>query len=160
MKVETRRQQKQALSLKSMAFNRFLWFRYVTAGFFFTNLYWLILLSGQGYYWLLPAGLLLVHGAVTVEQSRKYWHPDHDLPVTRAGYWAQMAVNLVLLFGIPMNASAVFFPFFNPDTQLAVGVMLLGGLGLCGLIQRLAWLIAHDRDRYLQRLRDFEASLR
>lgn len=36
------------LSIKSMAFNRFLIFRYVTAGFFFTNMYWIILVSACG----------------------------------------------------------------------------------------------------------------
>lgn len=161
MKAQAReiRDHKQALSVQSMAFNRFLWFRYVTAGFFFTNLYWLVLLSGHQLYWLLPAGLLVLDIVVTVEQSRKYWHPSHDLPLTRFGYRGQLAANVVLLLGMLNNASAAFFPFFNAQAHFAIITSLILGIGLCGLIQRLAWLIEHDQDRYLQRLHDFKASL-
>ncbi len=38
---------RRALSLTSMYFNRFLVFRYVTAIFFFVNLYWAIVLLGD-----------------------------------------------------------------------------------------------------------------
>ncbi|MGF7427975.1 hypothetical protein ABUK64_09280 [Lactiplantibacillus argentoratensis] len=58
---------RRALSLTSMYFNRFLVFRYVTAIFFFVNLYWAIVLFGFGSgIGLLPSILLIGTAVVMV----------------------------------------------------------------------------------------------
>ena len=157
---QQRQKQKQALSIKSMAFNRFLLFRYVTAVFFFANLYWTILLLGApGWYWLLPSILFLIDIAISIEQTRKYWQPDHSLVITRVGYWAQLACNIVLISATLMKASQPFYPFINGQSQQAIFIALGIGVVFCIFVQRQAWLISHDQDRYLQRLNEFKASL-
>jgi hypothetical protein len=152
---------KQAQSLKSMKFNRFLWFRYVTAAFFFTNLYWSVLLIGSGgLTWLIPVGLLLVDLAVTVEQTRKYWHPERFMPVTRWGYWVQLLVNVGLVISVIAGSMPTLFPFVNSHSQSAIIWILTFGTIVSLWIERRVYLVEHDQDTYLRRQQTFESSLR
>lgn len=151
---------KKEQSIQSMKFNRFLWFRYATAGMFFVNLYWMILLIGlKSFAWLLPAALLVVYVAVTVEQTRKYWHATRALPLTKAGYLIQILINIAVLVSVLSGAGHVFFPFFVTTKQSAILLMLTFGIILALWIERRAWLVEHNQDKYLDRLRIFEDSL-
>ncbi|MFT8570255.1 MAG: PTS cellobiose transporter subunit IIC [Leuconostoc pseudomesenteroides] len=148
------------LSIKSMAFNRFLIFRYVTAGFFFTNMYWMFLLFGRtGFYWLLPAALLLVNIAVAVEQTGKYWRPNHKLTLTISGYWVQLASNMALVIVMLFGFNHTFWPFINDQSQSVVLIILLVGMGVCLLLEWRARLISQDQDKYFKLLQDFKVSL-
>ncbi|MCS8617781.1 PTS cellobiose transporter subunit IIC [Latilactobacillus curvatus] len=152
--------QRKVLSLNSMQFNRYLLLRYVTAGFFFVNLYWLVLMSPTTSWvkWL-PFSLVLVHGAIAIEQASKYWHHQHDLPVTKWGYFFQSMTNVGLLIGLGLGASHQVVPFFSTRgsqlTMIGVGI----GLLLALLVERRTWLIEHDLDAYYARLTAFKASL-
>ncbi|WP_257607342.1 PTS cellobiose transporter subunit IIC [Weissella sagaensis] len=157
---DKRKQQQKELSLQSMSFNRFLLFRYVTAGFFFTNLYWMVLLLGAtGWYWLLPASLFVIDIIISIEQTRKYWHPDNVLSFTSIGYWAQLVCNVVLLSATLAGVSHPFYPFINSQSTQVILITLFVGILICLFIQRRVWLISHDKDRYLQQLKAFKASL-
>lgn len=151
---------KEAQSLRSMKFNRFLWFRYATAGMFFVNLYWMILLAGSGSQaFVLPAVLLVTNIAVTVEQTLKYWNAGHSLPVTKLGYLIQLLANIAVLIAVAAGAAPVLFPFFASTKQIAILWMLTFGILLCLWVERRAWLVEHDQDKYLARLQVFAGSL-
>ncbi|SCB90434.1 hypothetical protein [Weissella bombi] len=155
-----RKQRQKELSLQSMSFNRFLLFRYVTAGFFFTNLYWAILLMGApGWYWLLPASLLVIDTIISIEQTRKYWHPDNSLSITSIGYWVQLLCNVILMGATLAGVSHPFYPFINEQSTQVILITLFVGIMVCLFIHRRVWLISHDKDRYLQQLKAFKASL-
>lgn len=58
---------KKEYANKSMRFNRFLLFRYMTAIFFFVNLYWTLLsLSQWTWAGLIPIALLIVDGLILI----------------------------------------------------------------------------------------------
>ena len=103
---------RRALSLTSMYFNRFLVFRYVTAIFFFVNLYWAIVLFGFGSgIGLLPSILLIGTAVVMVEQIGKFWKHTNRLTFTRWFYWVQLFINLSVGLSLVFGKLKVFYPF-------------------------------------------------
>ena len=105
---------RRALSLTSMYFNRFLVFRYVTAIFFFVNLYWAIVLFGFGSgIGLLPSILLIGTAVVMVEQIGKFWKHTNRLTFTRWFYWVQLFINLSVGLSLVFGKLKVFYPFLN-----------------------------------------------
>ncbi|WP_334352360.1 hypothetical protein [Companilactobacillus sp. HBUAS56257] len=150
----------QKLSLKSMYFNRYLVFRYLTAVFFFTNLYWLIISIGTGgYTWIIAASLLFGAGLVTIEQVKKYWKPDNTLTITHIYYWAQIVVNLLLIVSVALGQRTWFFPFLTDQSNGWLMGFLAMGIAISALLEYRIYLIEHNRDRYLQRIKQFSASL-
>ena len=81
-----------AYAQKNMRFNRYLIFRYMTAIFFFINLYWALLsLANWTVMGLVPVFLLLVDGAIIFEQTQKYWQTSNRLHLTKVGYWTDFS---------------------------------------------------------------------
>jgi len=151
---------KRQLSLTSMKFNRFLLFRYVTAIFFFVNLYWLVLLAGLGKLaWLLPAVLLIAASTVMFEQAGKYWHPTNQLPLTKWYYVGQLLVNLFLMVLVVSGQLTLVYPFLTSRATMWLLIFLAAGMIVSGLLVRRAYLVEHDQDRYLQHIKQFAASL-
>ena len=137
---------KKEYANKSMRFNRFLLFRYMTAIFFFVNLYWTLLsLSQWTWAGLIPIALLIVDGLILIEQTQKYWQQSNRLLVTKIGYWLQFGVNLIAIFGI-----------LNQSGRGILLALFTVGMMACLFIQRKAWLIEHDRDKYFTYLTTFE----
>lgn len=148
------------LSLTSMYFNRYLIFRYTTAAFFFVNLYWLILLFGLGNIaGLLPGGLLIGSGAVMIEQVKKYWHHDNNLTITRGYYLIQAVANLILMISVAFGQRSVAYPFLTAKSDSWVIGFLFLGILVSAFLEYRAYLIEHDRDRYLQHIKQFATSL-
>lgn len=148
---------KQKVAQNSMRFNRFLVFRYITALFFFLNLYWSILTIA---YWtiagLIPIILMIMDVVILVEQTQKYWQQSNRLRVTKIGFWIQSAVNLVGILFALIGQPQIIVPFMNQTGRwLLVGLFTLGLL-ICGYVQRKIWLIEHDQDKYLTYLKAFE----
>ncbi|WP_048000545.1 hypothetical protein [Lactiplantibacillus herbarum] len=151
---------KRQLSLTSMKFNRFLLFRYVTAIIFFVNLYWLVLLAGLGrVMWLLPALLMVMAGTVMFEQAGKYWHPTNQLTLTKWYYGIQLSVNLALMVLVVSGQLSLVYPFLTNQAAVWLVIFLAVGTAICGLLERRIYLVEHDRDRYLQHIKQFAASL-
>lgn len=151
---------KRELSITSMYFNRYLIFRYLTALFFFTNLYWLIILAGtHSWGWLLPSGLLVGSVAVMAEQGGKYWHHTNRLKITRSYYVIQAIINFGLLVTVAFGQMKPFYSFVSQTGRLELMGLLAVGILLSGLLEYRAHLIEHDQDRYLQHIKQFEASL-
>lgn len=148
------------LSLISMHFNRFLIFRYITAIFFFINLYWFVIMMGSGsWISLLPLGLLMGAGAVMVEQVGKYWKYNHKLPITRIYYGLQAVFNLLLIISVTLGQRSVFYPFLTSKSEAWLIGFLSVGIIISSLLEYRSYLIEHDRDRYLQHIKQFSASL-
>lgn len=153
-------QHRKELSVNSMYFNRYLLIRYITAGFFFINLYWFILmLRTPGIIKWLALSLLIVHGGIAIEQASKYWRRNHYLVVTKWGYLIQIVANLIITIGLIRGYGAKLFPFFAiKGLSYALFATVLG-LILALLVERKAWLIEHDLDAHYRRLKIFIASL-
>lgn len=80
MDKETVSQLKKETALKNFRFNRFLLLRYLLAGFFFTNLYWLLSLAMSKSMWsLLPLGLIVLSVPAIAEHLRLYGYPSDDV---------------------------------------------------------------------------------
>lgn len=149
--------EKQEFAKKNMRFNRFLAFRYMTALFFFVNLYWSILsLSNWTFAGLIPIGLLFVDGLILIEQTQKYWQQSNHLKVTIIGYWVQIFVNTLGILLALFNQQAFFVPFMSQSGKILLLLLFTIGLLACLYMQRKAWLIEHDRDSYLKYLEVFE----
>ena len=146
-----------AYAQKNMRFNRYLIFRYMTAIFFFINLYWALLsLANWTVMGLVPVFLLLVDGAIIFEQTQKYWQTSNRLHLTKVGYWIQTGVNTTGILFILLGWQDGFFPFLNLAARPILLVSLPLGLICCLYMERKAWLIEKDRDSYLNYLRTFE----
>ena len=143
-----------------MNFNRFLIFRYVTAIFFFTNLYWLVMAATTSTVgWIVPLVLMVGASIVMVEQVSKYWRPSHRLAWTKRYYWAQLGLNVGLISTILLGHRQFAYAFMTAQSE----PWLMGCLGLgmivSGLMLRRVYVIEHDQDRYLQQIKKFAASL-
>ena len=145
-------------SLRNMKFNRYLMIRYFTAGYFFVNLYWLILLvSLHKITWLLPASLLIGLVGVCCEQVKQYQQPSQKLPLATFYYWLQLGINVLLLISLYTPLFNAFYPFVKPTGKILMLLILLVGCLGCLVLERRLHLILHNKDRYYQALKDFEA---
>lgn len=148
-------------NLTSLSFNRFLVFRYITALFFFINLYWTILsfeTISQGN--LLPLFLLMIDTAIIVEQTRKYWHPSNQLKLTRIGYGIQLVSNLIAIILILSGYQQLLFPFFNEKGRMLLILFLLIGCAISLFIEWRAWQIEHDKDSYLAHMNTIKNTMK
>lgn len=146
--------QKKATQLRNLSFNRYLVFRYATALFFFSNLYWLILLLDHATSWLIfPLVLLIGMIAVTIEQTSKYWHSSNRLFVTKIVYSLQLVANGGNILMILLGYQHLVFPFISPSGSWLLLLIQLVGCFLCLFLERRIWLIEHNKDAYLRQLK-------
>lgn len=112
MREHSHRSNASEYAQKNMRFNRYLIFRYMTAIFFFINLYW-ALLSLANWRWigLVPVFLLLVDGAIIFEQTQKYWRRSNRLFLTKIGYWIQTGINVLGILFVLVGKQEVFSRF-------------------------------------------------
>jgi hypothetical protein len=151
------RKQVNEYAQKNMRFNRFLIFRYMTAIFFFINLYWVLLnLVHWTVFGLVPVVLLLVDGMIIFEQTKKYWQPSNRLKLTKIGYWIQAGVNVLGIILVLVGWQEKLFSFFNQSGKPILVTCLILGLLACLYMERKVWLIENDRDSYLNYLNVFE----
>ncbi|MCI1940239.1 hypothetical protein FAM18132_01649 [Lacticaseibacillus paracasei] len=151
---------RRELSLTSMYFNRYLLIRYVTAGFFFANLYWLFLSLGtQGAMKWVPFCLTVINAVVAVEQVSKYWRRDSKLPFTKFGYVVQLISNFLSLSIIVAGSGTKLFPFLGQKGLSLATTVLLIGLGICFYLLVRIRLIEKNQDRYLQQINKFAQSI-
>lgn len=146
--------------LRSIHFNRFLLFRYITAIFFFFNLYWSIFSVAQlKSAIIIPLALILVDLGIIYEQTKKYWEPSNDLRMTKIGYCIQLSVNLLGLVLLISGYHGAMFPFINGNGRLVLGSVLLIGVILCLLVVRRIGKISKDEDSYFKHMKVFEKNV-
>ncbi|MDY3705199.1 hypothetical protein [Vagococcus lutrae] len=153
---------RKKLSLKTMYFNRFLLIRYLSAGFFFTNLYWLILLYlSQSRLLFLPLFLIIVILTSVFEQAKLYSAPTNIVPRTTNYYRLQLIVNIGLLLATFTPLFSSLFPFMNQGMsgRTFITIFLLTGCLLSLWIQNRLRNISHNNDKHYQRIKQYEKSL-
>jgi len=158
--IPTKKELDHQLKLKSMHFNRYLIFRYITAIFFFVNLYWCVLsFSNVNLSIILPLTLLIVDLAIIIEQTAKYWYPSTNLLMTKIGYIVQISANLLGIITIVLGQQQLLFSFINDQGRgLLLTVLALGCLiGL--FVEWRIWQIEQNKDAYLKHMEIFENSL-
>lgn len=151
--------EKQQFSLKNMYFNRYLIVRYLTALFFFINLYWLICLSLSKSIWLwLPLALIIGVIPVASEQFQLYHKHQNNVPNTGCYFLIQGILNLVLMLIVVTPLFSEFFPFMNDDGQgrVFISVLLTSGVLLCVFVRRCLKKISTNRDKHYDRIQQYE----
>lgn len=154
--------EKQQFSLKNMYFNRYLIVRYLTALFFFINLYWLICLSLSKSIWLwLPLALIVGVIPVAAEQFQLYRKHQNNVPNTDRYFLIQGILNLVLMFVTVTPLFSGFFPFMNEDGQgrVFISVLMASGLLLCVFVRRRLKRIRTNRDKHYDRIQQYEKAV-
>ncbi len=153
---------RKKLSLKNMHFNRYLLVRYLSAVFFFSNLYWLIalLLVGSKLFFV-PAILIMSILPAVFEQAKLYNTPNNSVPKTEMYYWLQLIVNLGLLLSTFTPLFSWVFPFMNPGVsgRAFIVMFLLFGSLLCLVIKHRLHDISNNRDKHYHRIKQYEKSL-
>ncbi|AZP93788.1 hypothetical protein QJ527_12600 [Enterococcus mundtii] len=151
--------EKKAFSLKVLYFNRYLIIRYLTAGFFFTNLYWLVslLLASSKLFWV-PSGLLFFLLPVVAEQVALYRTHKNNATVTRNYFWLQALTNVFLLLAVFSPGYSQLFPFManGSNGQALILCVIACGLLICLFCQRRLNKIHTDTDRHYQRIKEYE----
>lgn len=149
-------------SLKNMYFNRFLGIRYLTALFFFFNMYWMIMMYvGGSVLALIPLAIVFVFIPVAVEQVKLYSHHKNLVPWTEKYYWIQIVTNITLLLTLFTPLYQTLFPFMSNSIDgksLLLGILLLGTLLGLWAESRLR-KIKNDKDRHYNRLQQYKKSL-
>ncbi|MGM0165399.1 hypothetical protein IGI39_000341 [Enterococcus sp. AZ135] len=163
MDKETVSQLKKETALKNFRYNRFLLLRYLLAGFFFTNLYWLLSLAMSKSIWaLLPLGLIVLSVPAIAEHLRLYGYPSDDvrnqLKWHRLYQITQLITNVILLVSVLTNLGfEQAFPFFtNTVTSKGfVSCILLVGSLLSGVILKRIKSIYSQKDKHASYITEF-----
>ncbi|ESU31923.1 hypothetical protein G3A_14000 [Bacillus sp. 17376] len=151
---------RKEMSLKSMYFNRYLLVRYVTALFFFTNVYWLIsLLMSDSSLYFIPLALLIILLFGTAEQVKLYSHHVSNTKYTRYSFIAMLVAGGILILMTFFSSSfAQLYPFLVAQEQskiVVLSVLLLGVLLNLLVLYRLNQ-IRHNEDKHYERIKKYE----
>lgn len=125
------KQNRQRLSIQSMYFNRYLLVRYVSALFFFTNLYWLILLilSDSSLY-MIPLVLIIVLLFSIAEQVKMYSKHTNNAKYTKYCFMVLLFTNVVLVIPTCFYSSySQLYPFLVNQTKsrlLVLSILVIG----------------------------------
>ncbi|MBL5766405.1 hypothetical protein MXL46_07650 [Heyndrickxia sporothermodurans] len=150
---------RKELSIKSMYFNRYLLVRYVSALFFFTNLYWLIsLLMSDSPLYFFPLILMIVLLFSIVEQVKMFGNHTNNAKYTKYSFTILFSANVLL---IPFCFSSYFtqlYPFFlnQEKSKILASVILMTGILLTAFILYRLKRIEHNEDRHYQRIKKYE----
>jgi hypothetical protein len=151
-------------SVKTMYFNRYLLVRYVTALFFFTNLYWLIssLMSDSSLFYI-PLIVMIAFVISAAEQVKIYSSHTNDAKYTKYVFTFQLVINVILL--LPTYFSSTFtklYPFLvdqEQSRQIVLGILIIGILFSAMVLKRLD-KIKHNEDKHYQRIKEYEEAIK
>lgn len=150
--------------LKSLYYNRYLLVRYVTAIFFFTNVYWLISLAlSHSALFAIPLALIIVIILSVAEQVKIYSSPTNHARYTKFCFMTLLIANVILLLPSCFSSSfAHLYPFLinqNKSKGLILAV-LIAGIFLSVFILYRLYQIKHDEDKHFQRIKEYEKAIR
>ncbi|AEO99910.1 hypothetical protein [Heyndrickxia coagulans] len=150
--------------LKSMYYNRYLLVRYVTAIFFFTNVYWLIsLVVSHSLLYLLPLALIIVVILSVAEQVKIYSSPTNHAKYTKFCFMTLLIANVILLLPSCFSSSfAHLYPFLinQNKSKVLILAVLIAGIFLSAFILYRLYQITHDEDKHFQRIMEYEKAIR
>lgn len=155
-KLEKRREE---TSLKTMYFNRFLLIRYITAIFFFLNLYWLFSLVMCNSVLLVVPGLTLIFIVRAVwEQCTMYSSPIDNAEKTILVYKIILSINIMLIVALFTPLFNELFPFLENSMKaygFVFGINFIGMI-LCGISLRRLLKIKNRTDKQLIYVKQLE----
>lgn len=154
---------KKEQSLKAMYYNRYLLVRYVTAIFFFTNIYWLIsLVISDSSLYFVPLTLIIILILSVAEQVKIYSSPTNNAIYTKFCFITLLFTNVLLLLPTCFSSSfAQLYPFLvnqNKSKILILVILITGILLIAFIIYRLN-KIKHDEDKHYQRIKEYEKAI-
>lgn len=159
-KIEKNRRE---TSLKAMYFNRFLLVRYMSALFFFSNLYWFFTLTmSRSLTLIIPLTLMIIILMSVAEQVRMYGNHSNKAKYTYYCYLSLSTINIILL---PLILFTPLFQYLYPfivdqsDSRLFIAGILVGGLLISGFILFRLYNIRHNKDWHYKRLQIFENAM-
>lgn len=157
-------QNRKMISVKSMYFNRYLLVRYVSALFFFTNLYWLISLSmSDSSLFVIPLMVIIAFVISAAEQVKIYSNHTNDAKYTKYCFAVQLVINVILLVLTCFSfAFTKLYPFLidQAESKLFVLVMLMIGVLLSAIVLKRLDKIKHDEDKHFQRIKEYEEAIK
>lgn len=155
--------QKQKVSKINFYFGRFLLLRYLLAAFFFSNIYWtLMLVMAKSFYCIVPIGLLVLSLFGIAEHLKLYGDTsntkDQALKYSLLYQKCQLFLNAGLILATAFDSSyKSLFPFLLANS-LAKGILVL--VLLTGIV--LSWVvisrinrIRKNQDKYFGYLQEF-----
>ena len=150
-----KRDLKQETTWKNNLFARYILFRYSLALLFFTNIYWIMILSYQlNVIIILPILQLLLIAIAFAEQFTLYGKITVALKWTKLAFLGQIAVSLIgiLLVILPYQFEQAFPIFSNGlSGKVFVIVLQLLGLGLSQLNIKRIEQVKNNTDKFYYR---------
>lgn len=154
---------RKKFSVNSMYFNRYLLVRYVSALFFFTNMYWLIsLLMSDSSLYFIPLVLMIVLLSSIVEQVKMYSKHTNNANYTKNSFIIFLFTNVVLILPTCFSPSFTqLYPFFlnQEKSKILVLSILITGILLSALILYRLYQIKHDEDKHYARIKKYEEAI-
>ena len=151
---------RKKLSIKAMYFNRYLLVRYVTALFFFTNIYWLIsLLMSNSSLYFIPLILIIFLLISIAEQVKIYSSQTNNALYTKYCFTALLVANVIFILPTYFSASfAQLYPFLvNQDkSKIFVLTILITGIFLSVLILYRLYQIKNNKDNHYAHIKKYE----
>lgn len=146
-------------SVKSMYFNRYLLVRYITAGFFFTNLYWFCSLLMSNKVWaIVPSINLLFLIKSALEQGTMFSSPIDNAKETILAYKVILGVNLMLVVALFTPLFDELFPFLTDEVKshnFILGIIFIGMI-FCAIVLKRLQKIKNRTDRQFKYAKQFE----
>jgi len=159
-KLEKRRQE---TSLKAMYFNRFLLIRYITAGFFFVNLYWFFSLMMSNTIWgIVPAVNLVFITIAAFEQSAMVSSPIDNAKKTILAYKEILIVNILLILALVTPLFKDLFPFLTIGIKshcLVLGIIIIGII-FCSISLKRLDKIKNCTDKQFKYVKKYEQAIK
>ncbi|WAA10126.1 hypothetical protein [Fervidibacillus albus] len=153
-------QNRKRQSLKAMSYNRYLLVRYVTALFFFTNIYWFIaMIMSESSLYFVPLILIIVIIMSIAEQVKMYSTPTNRPIYTTFCFFTLFLTNVI--FMILTGFSDTFtklYPFLVEGTrsERMIFIILIIGLLLSGFVLYRLYEIKNMKDKQMKRIKQYE----
>lgn len=161
--VENKIGKENQFTLRNLYFNRFLLIRYLTASFFFANIYWLLALwLSKSMIVVIPILLLVGLIVVVSEQFQLLSKLESNMINTKIYYYIQITINLCLMVTTWTSGFKLFFPFINTldkNNKFIVDAVLLLGIVLAIIILRRLNKISRNEDAQYTRILAYKKTL-
>lgn len=149
-------------SLKTMYFNRYLLVRYITAGFFFVNLYWFLALIMSERVWAIVPGINLIFMIRAIwELCTMFSSPIDDAKKTILAYKIILGVNVAIVAALFTPFFSKLFPFLT-DTgvshEFIFGITFIGMI-FCAVILKRLQKIKNHTDKQFKYTKQYEKTL-
>lgn len=159
-KLEKRRKE---TSLKTMYFNRFLLIRYITAGFFFVNLYWFFsLIMSSSIFAIVPGVTLVFIIGSVYEQCTMYSSPIDNAKKTIFLFKLILSVNIMIIASLSTSLFEYLFPFLMNNSKsykLILGIIIVG-MVLCSISLKRLQQIKNRTDKQFKYVKQYENAIR